>query len=335
MTFRRVTVFGGSGFLGRHIVQRLAQTGAVVRVGVRRVEDAHVLQPQGDVGQIVGVRADVRDPASLTRAAEGAEAVINLVGILYESGKATFRAIHAEGAANVARVAADVGARRFVHVSALGADPHSPAEYARSKAAGEAAVFEAFPDATVLRPSVVFGPEDDFFNRFAALARISPMLPVFGCPLPRLVSDAGGVRIDLYGDGGTKFQPAYVGDVADAAMAALTRPDAKGQIYELGGPTVYSFKALMDLVLQATARRRFVAPLPFWLGMVQGFFFELLPGPPVLTRDQVRLLRRDNVVDPDAKGFAALGISPKAAEAILPTYMDRHRRGGRYRSRFA
>lgn len=335
MAFQKVTVFGGSGFLGRYIVQGLAQEGAVVRVGVRRTADAHILQPLGNVGQIVGIQADVRDPASLVHAAEGSDAVINLVGILYESGKATFGAIHAQGAANVAQAAKDVGARRLVHVSAIGANARSPSDYARSKAAGETAVLDIFPDATILRPSVIFGPEDGFFNRFAGMSQFSPVLPVFGCPLPRLVAEDGAMRLDIYGDGGTKFQPVYVGDVANAAVRALHRPEAKGATYELGGPSVYSFKELMDLMASVTGRRRILAPLPFWYGAMLAFFLEMIPGAPILTRDQVKLLRHDNVVGKKAQGFAALGITPTAAEVVLPTYLDRYRRGGRFRSHHA
>lgn len=333
MEYRRVTVIGGSGFIGRYIVQHLAARGTVVRVGVRRPDGAYFLKPMGGVGQIVPVRADVRDPGSLRAATDGAEAVINLVGILYESGKASFRAIHFDGAANVAAAAKAAGARRLIHLSALGADPRSMAAYARSKALGERAVLETFPEATILRPSVVFGPEDQFFNRFAALARLSPVLPVFGCPPPRLVREGQAIRLDLYGDGGTKFQPVYVGDVADAAMAALDRPGSKGKTYELGGPRVYSFKELMDLVLAQTGRSRWLVPVPFWLAALKGFFFELLPMAPLITRDQVKLLRYDNVVAGKALTLADLGIEPKAAEVILPSYMDRYRKGGRFRGR--
>lgn len=332
MAFRRATVLGGSGFIGRYIVQRLARAGTVVRVGVRRPEGAHELQPLGNVGQIVGIRADVRDPGSLARAVEGADVVINLVGILYESGKATFAAIHHQGARNAAEAARQAGARRFLHVSALGADVHGPSEYARTKAAGEAAVFDTFPGAVVLRPSIVFGAEDAFFNRFAEISRFAPALPVFGCPAPRLARRDGALGIDLYGDGGTKFQPVYVGDVADAAMAALAEDDARGKVYELGGPKVYSFKEIMELMLSMTGRRRLLVPVPFWAAMLQASVFQLLPGAPLLTRDQVRQLRRDNVVGESALTLADLKITPKAAEAVLPTYMERYRRGG-FRSR--
>lgn len=334
MHLGRVTVFGGSGFIGRYVVQHLARTGAVVRVGVRRPEDGRVLQPLGAVGQIVNMRADVRDPASLRQAVEGADAVINLVGILYQPGRATFSAIHADGAANVAQAARDAGAKRLVQMSALGADPYSRSNYARSKAAGEKAVLSAFPQATILRPSVVFGPEDRFFNLFANLARFSPALPVFGCPPPRFTG-GGVLGFDIYGDGGTRFQPVFVGDVADAVMTVLERRECGGRTYELGGPGVYSFKEIMELVLRHSGRRRLLLPVPFWVARLMAAFLELAPGQPLLTRDQVTQLERDNVVGKKARGFRELGIVPRAAEIILPTYMDQYRRGGRFRSRLA
>ena len=236
--------------------------------------------------------------------------VINLVGILYERGRATFQKIHEEGAGNVAKAAAAAGVARLVHVSALGADAASPAKYARSKAAGEAAVTAAFPKATILRPSIVFGPEDDFFNRFASMARLSPVLPVIGAASAK--------------DGGPKFQPVYVGDVADAVMAALSDAKAPGQVFELGGPTVYSFRELMQLVMAQTGRKRCLLPLPYWAAEIQAAVLGLLPVPP-LTSDQVQLLRRDNVVGDKAKTLKNLGIIPRAAEAILPTYLMRFR----------
>ncbi|MAN79583.1 MAG: complex I NDUFA9 subunit family protein, partial [Magnetovibrio sp.] len=254
--------------------------------------------------------ADVTHADSVAAAVRGADVVINLVGILYESGRATFQKIHVDGAANVAQAAAAAGVQRLVHVSALGADASSPAKYARSKAAGEAAVTAAFPKATILRPSVVFGPEDDFFNRFASMARLSPVLPVIGAASPK--------------DGGPKFQPVYVADVADAIMAALTDAKAKGQLFELGGPTVYSFRELMQLVMAQTGRKRCLLPLPYWVADIQAAFLGLLPRPP-LTLDQVQLLRRDNVVGDKAKTLKNLGITPTAAEAILPTYLMRFR----------
>jgi NADH dehydrogenase len=254
-----------------------------------------------------------------------ADAVVNLVGILFERGEQRFDALHADAAGRIAAQAKAAGATRLVQVSALGASPRARSRYARSKAAGEAAVLDAFTGATVLRPSVVFGPEDDFFNRFAALARLLPVLPVFGCPMPAFRDGA----IDIYGDGGTRFQPVYVGDVADAIVTCLARADTAGETYELGGPSVYSFKALMALVLRETDRACLLVPTPFWQASLAAWFLEFLPLPP-LTRDQVTLLRADNVVTGDTPTLAALDIAPTAAEVILPTYLDRFRRGGRF-----
>jgi len=333
MAEKHITVFGGSGFLGHCVVQRLAATGAIIRVAGRHPSDAYDLQPLGDVGQIVALRADVRDPVATAAACAGVDAVVNLVGILYESGKSSFRAIHVEGAGNVARAAAEAGATRLVHLSAIGADRRAPSEYGRSKAAGEKAVRDAFPAATILRPSVIFGPEDSFFNKFAALARILPVLPVFGCPPPRLVLGPGGPSLDLYGDGGSKFQPAYVGDVADAVARVIARAEHAGATFELGGPNVYSFRALMEMLLAQIGRKRWLVPVPFWVAAVQAFFLEMVPGAPLLTRDQLRMMRRDNVVGRNAAGFADLGIAPRAPETILPTYLDIYRKGGQFASR--
>lgn len=329
MSYRRITVFGGSGFIGRHLIRRLAKTGATVRVAVRDIEAAGFLRPMGDVGQIVPWHADIRDPKDVAAAVDGAEAVINLVGILYERGLQRFRDIHVEGAGRIAAAAAAAGARRLVHVSALGADRASPSAYARSKAEGEAAVLGAFPSATILRPSVVFGPEDDFFNRFAALARLLPALPVFGCS-PRLVrGPKGRLTIDWWGKGGTQMQPVYVGDVAEAILSTLDDPATAGRLYELGGPRVYSFKQLMERVLAETRRRRCLVPLPYCIADLQGAILGLLPVPP-LTRDQAKLLRADSVVSGKALDLKALGIAPTAVEAVLPTYMDRYRVRGRF-----
>ena len=314
MAFRRVTVFGGSGFIGRYVVQHLAATGAVVRVAGRDPRDAWYLQPLGNVGQIVPIAADVRDAAGVRAAVEGVDLVINLVGILHESGKATFDAVHHKGAANVARACADAGVKRLVHLSAIGADADSKAEYARSKAAGEAAVRQAYPAAVILRPSIVFGPEDDFFNRFAGMARFSPVLPTFK----------------------TRFQPVYVGDVADAVMVASREGTAtRRKTYELGGPTVHTFTELMQVMLREIERERMLVSFPAWLLKFNAFFLELAPGKPLLTRDQVRMLADDNVVSPDALSFADMQIVPRSVESILPRYMDIYRRGGRFRSRFA
>jgi uncharacterized protein YbjT (DUF2867 family) len=309
MRNRRVSVVGGSGFIGRYVVKRLAGRGAVIAVLSRHASEAKFLRPMGDVGQIALLDIGLDDERGLAAALAGSSAVVSSVGILYERGSQRFQALHVDGPAHLARLAATAGARHFVHVSALAADPQAASAYARSKAAGEAAVKAAFPAATILRPSLVFGPEDDFFNRFAALARLMPALP-------------------LIGGGATRFQPVYVGDVADAVVAALERPDAQGRTYELGGPQVYSFRELMELLLTEIGRRRLLVPLPYGLASVQALFLELLPKPP-LTRDQVKLLRKDTVVTPGAPGLAELGITPTALELVLPTYLHRFRPGGR------
>ena len=308
MSLEVVTVFGGSGFVGRSIVRELAKTGARVRVAVRRPEQALSLKPMGDVGQITPISGNIRDDASVHAAVEGSDAVINLVGILYERGRQTFEEVHTEGAARIARAAAAAGARRFVQMSSIGANANADSDYARSKGAGEERVMAEFPGATVVRPSIVFGPDDDFFNRFAAMARCVPALP-------------------LIGGGHTRFQPVYVGDIADAVMAILNDDDTAGKTYELGGPNVYTFAELMEILLAEIRRQRLLLPLPFGLASLQALFLELMPIPP-LTRDQVRQLRHDNVVREGALGFKDLGITPTALEVVLPTYLDRYRRGG-------
>ncbi len=308
MNYGVVTVFGGAGFLGRYVVRALARRGARVRVACRRPDDALRCKPMGDVGQIVPVPANIRDDASVAAAVAGSDVVINLVGILYESGRQTFEAVHREGAARIARAAKAAGVSRLVQVSAIGADPQARSEYARTKGAGERDVLAAFLGATILRPSVLFGPEDDFFNRFAAMARVAPALP-------------------LIGGGHTRFQPVYVCDVAEAVMAVLDDAATAGKTYELGGPNTYSFRALMELMLAEIQRKRCLVPVPFWAASTLGFFLERLPQP-LLTRDQVLSLRSDNVVAPGAAGFDRLGISPTALEVVLPTYLSRYRRGG-------
>ncbi len=327
MESRVITVFGGSGFIGRHLVKRLADTGAHVRVGVRDIEAASFLKVLGDTGQVVPWPADITRPDQVAAAVDGADVVVNLVGILFEWGRRTFQAVHVDGAANIAAAAKAAGAQRLVHVSAIGADADSSALYGRSKAAGEAAVTQAFPEATIVRPSVVFGPEDNFFNLFAGLARLTWVLPVFGCPLQpefKLFPKGGFVDIDLYGDGGTRLQPVFAGDVAEAIMTIISDPNSAGRTYELGGPTIYSFKETMDLLLEVTGRKRFLVPVPFGLAKIPAWFLEFWPKP-ILTRDQVDLLRSDNVVSGTKPGFEDLGISPIAAEAVLPTYLYRFR----------
>ncbi len=310
MTTKIITLFGGSGFLGRYLVRHLARQGHVLRIAVRHPERANFLKPLGDVGQITPVPASVQHEESVRQAVQGADAVVNFVGILYERGQRSFQAVHVEGAKRVAAAAKEAGAEALVHVSAIGADAGAPARYAKSKAAGETAVLSAFPKATIVRPSIVIGPEDDFFNRFAAMTRLSPALP-------------------LVGGGTTKFQPVYVGDVATVIAKTLLEPGHAGKTYELGGPQVFSFKQLMELLLTEIARSRMLVTLPSSLAAFQARFLELLPVPP-LTRDQVLLLKQDNVVNKEALGFDALGIQPQAIEAVLPTYLDQYRRGGRF-----
>lgn len=309
-----VTVYGGSGFLGRHLVRAIARTGARMRVAVRRPELAGHLQPLGGVGQIVPVQANVRYPDSLIAAAEDADAVVNLVGILFSAGKQTFKTVQDEGAGNVARAAKASGAKAFVHVSAIGANLESDSIYARTKAAGEAAVKDVLPGAAILRPSVVFGPEDEFFNRFGALARISPVLP-------------------LIGGGHTKFQPVFVGDVAQTIVAALEGRAAAKAPYELGGPEILTMREVMERVLAYTMRSRPLVPLPFWLAKLQGALLQWLPNPP-LTLDQVRLLEQDNVVSADAiKGkrtLEGIGIEPVAVTSVVPDYLEQFRPRGQF-----
>ncbi len=302
MERRVATVFGGSGFIGRYLVQRLASDGWVVRAAVRDTERALFLKVYGQPGQIVPMSADICDPASVARVVEGTTAVVNLVGILYESGRRTFRRIHVDGAANVAQAARAAGVHRLVQMSAIGADADSPAEYGRTKREGEEVAQQAFPGASITRPSVVFGPEDNFFNRFAGMARIMPALPVFD----------------------TRLQPVYVGDVADAIGCILADSATAGHTYELGGPQVLSFRQLMQMMLDEIGRRRILLPLPLGVAELEAWFLEKLPKP-LLTRDQVALLRRSNVVAPGALTLADLGIKPTALAAILPTYLARYR----------
>lgn len=310
---RLVTVFGGSGFVGRHVVRALVRRGWRVRVAVRRPDLAGHLQPLGAVGQINPVQANLRYPASVLRAAEGSQVIINLVGVLHESSRNGFDAVHGFGAKQVALAAKQVGAR-LIHGSAIGAAADSESLYARSKAAGEAAVLDAVPDAVIFRPSVVFGPEDGFFNRFAAMSRLSPFLP-------------------LIGGGATKFQPVFVGDVATAVALAVDGHAKAGTIYELGGPEVRSFKELMELMLAEIGRKRLLVPMPFAIASLQARLLELLPNP-LLTRDQVKLLAYDNVVSAAAiaegRTLEGLGIHPTAIGAVLPDYMWRYRKAGQF-----
>ncbi|MCQ4161287.1 NAD(P)H-binding protein [Roseomonas sp. GC11] len=308
MAGRQVAVvFGGTGFIGRHLVPRLARQGYEVRVVTRDPEAVRALTTQGQLGQIVPLSARLGEEASVARAVAGAALVVNLIGILAEKRAGDFQRLQGDLPGFIGRAAAAAGVARVVHVSAIGADAASASAYARSKAAGEAALRAAFPAATILRPSIIFGADDQFFNRFAGLARNLPVMPVV-C-------------------GGTRFQPVYVGDVAEAVVVAAARADTAGQTYELGGPRVASFRELMGYVLEVTGRPKRLVPLPDALVAWQARLGELLPNPP-LTRDQLVLLRRDNVVSPGAPGFAALGLVPQAMEAVVPDYLARFRPGG-------
>src|SRR5258705_137842 len=307
MNSNLVTIFGGSGFVGRHTVRALARAGWRIKVATRHPARGFFLRPLGSVGQIDFVKCDVSDAASVAQAVAGAQAVINLTGILFQKGQ-TFEDVQADGAAHIAQAAAAAGVRALVHVSAIGADLESDSAYAVTKAEGEQAVREGFPGAVILRPSIIFGPEDGFFNKFAGMARLLPALP-------------------LIGGGHTRFQPIFVGDVAQAILAALSRQN--GRTYELGGPSTYSFKQLLQLILRETGRNRALIPMPFALASLKAAFLQLLPNP-LLTMDQVRLLKKDNVVSPTAAGLAELGITPTSVEAVVPSYLWRYRAKGEY-----
>jgi len=313
MRNRRTAVLGGSGFIGRYVVKRLAARGEVIAVGCRDAEAAKYLKPLGDVGQIVPLNVGIGDETLLPTFLADNDSLVNCVGILRESGSQTFELVHHTGPARLARFAREAGVDRFVHISAIGADPRSSSAYARTKAAGEQAVRDAFPTVTILRLSVVFGPEDQFFNRFAAMATISPVLP-------------------LIGGGETRFQPVYVGDVADAVVTCLEDSATAGRMYELGGPKIYTFREVLGLVLSEIRRKRGFVDLPFGLAALQARLMSILPNPP-LTPDQIELLKSDNIVSSGALTLASLGIMPTPAEVVLPTYLDRFRRGGWYERR--
>jgi NADH dehydrogenase len=330
MENRIVTVFGGSGFIGRYLVSRLVKQGFTIRVAVRDPEDARYMMTMGNVGQIVPFAADVGDEATLGPAVRGAQSVINLVGVLSEWGQQSFKNLHTRGASNVAQASRAAGVQNLVHISAIGANAGAASSYARTKLAGEIAVNEKFPGAIIMRPSVVFGPEDGFFNLFAALARLMFFLPVFRCPLlPDLKWFKSGkvLKINFYGDGGTKFQPVYVGDVADAIIAALSDKRAKGKTFELGGPTIYSSVEIMRLILKNIGRRRILVPLPFWYLYTVAWFLQKIPSP-LLTCDQVMQLKVDNVVSSGAMTLKDLGLSATPAEAIMPGYLLRFKKAG-------
>ena len=331
---KTITVFGGAGFLGRHLIGRLARHGAQVRVAVPDPEAALFLKPLGDIGQIVAVPCDISRPDTVEAALSGADGAINLVGILFEKGKRTFDAVHVSGARHIADAVVRMGVDQLVHISALGADETSASNYARTKALGEQQVLDIVPTATVLRPSVVFGPEDGFLNLFAGLAMVSPVLPVFGCPvIPNITFGADPlIKVDFYGRGGPHFQPVYVGDVTDAIITALENKSAEGKTFEVAGPHVYSFKALMELVMETTGRKKILMPVAFAVAKVAAFFLEWLPHP-LLTRDQVTLLKSDNVASGTLPGLEALGISPSSLGALAPTYLGRFRPPSAQRAR--
>lgn len=311
-----VTIYGGSGFIGRYIARRMAKQGWRVRVAVRRPNEAIFVKPYGVVGQVEPVLCNVRDDASVAEVMQGSDAVVNCIGILAETGKNKFDAVQAEGAGRIARLAAEAGISKMVHVSAIGAHENAESEYARTKAWGEAAVLEHMPNAVILRPSIVFGPEDQFFNRFASMAKMGPMLPVVGAD--------------------TKFQPVYVDDVAEAAQNALTQNVEPG-VYELGGPKVATFKELMIQMLGEINRRRLVVNVPFFAARIMAFGFDLLQTlsaglvqNKMITRDQVKNLANDNVVQDGARCLADLGVEPTPMSAVLPEYLWRFRPSGQY-----
>jgi NADH dehydrogenase len=305
MQGKRIAIFGGSGFLGRVLVQKLAQKGAVIKIGVRAPDEALFLRPMGHVGQIIPTYSDITNPASVAALCEGADYVVNLVGILYQKKHQKFNTVHIKGAQTIAEACKKKGIQRLIHISALGAEANSPSKYAATKAKAEKVVLAADPMATILRPSLMIGPDDHFFNLFASMSRISPVLPLFG----------GGL---------TRFQPVYVGDVATAIIKLLEENTGQGKIFELGGPSVYTFKELMTLMLKTIKRKKILLPLPFFVGEMLGTILQLLPHP-LLTRDQIILLKKDSIVSKRALTFKDLKITPSSLEAILPTYLPIYR----------
>lgn len=310
--YSKVTIFGGTGFIGRYVVDKLADQNVIVRVATRSPSSAYFLRTAGSTGQIVPFHCNIHDELSVEEAVQGSDWVINLVGVLSESGQQNFDEMHHLFPERLAKAAQKAGVKRLVHISALGADAASGSHYAQSKAQGEQAILNAFPQATILRPSIVFGPEDRFFNKFAAMAEVAPFLP-------------------LIGGGKTRFQPVYVGDVAQAIIQSLKLPheEVQGRVYELAGDETYSFRQLLEKVSALTGRVRRFLTIPFGLAMLQGAIFQMLPGK-VLTVDQVRLLRQDNVVSGSVSGLRNLGITPETLDAILPSYLSRYRAGGRF-----
>ncbi|MEE2956023.1 MAG: complex I NDUFA9 subunit family protein [Pseudomonadota bacterium] len=312
MAITSITVFGGTGFLGRHVVMNLARQGFQVKIACRKPNSALRCKPMGDVGQITAISTNIRFDASVDTAVEGSDAVVNLIGVLHSQGRQNFQSVHVEGAARIANAASLASVKRLIHISAIGADHNATSKYAQTKGLGESVVREAFPSATILRPSIVFGPDDNFFNKFAGLARLIPALP-------------------LIGGGSTKFQPVYVGDVAEAVSVCLGQSITSGNLYELGGPQTYSFRNLMEIMLTEILRHKFLVPIPFWFAKAMALFLEKMKIPlflpePLLTRDQVDLLRVDNVVGSRVLGLVDLKILPTALEAILPSYLQRYRR---------
>ena len=309
MSGELVTVFGGSGFVGKAVVQHLAKAGYRVRVAVRHPNNALHVKPLGDLGQVQISQANLRNRNSIEAAILGADYVINLVGILYESGAQTFDKVHHKGAALIAEISADAGVKKFIHLSAIGADLKSASKYARSKAAGEVSILKAYPEATIVRPSVVFGPDDLFFNKFAGLAKMFRVMPVI-C-------------------GETKMQPVYVGDIAAAIETIIGRDDTQGKTYELGGPKVFTFRALLEMVNSVTELNATMISIPIQLAYFQAFFFGMLPNP-MVTVDQLRLLEHDNIVV-GGKNFSDLGIVPTPTEAIVPNYLMHYKPSGQFK----
>jgi uncharacterized protein YbjT (DUF2867 family) len=308
-----VTVFGGSGFVGRYIVRQLAKAGYRIRIAVRDCERANFLKTSGDIGQIIIVPTSVNSEKEVSSAIEGARFVVNAVGILYEQRTQKFGKIHSEGAARIARISRVKGVEKLILLSAIGAHSGSNSLYARTKAEGEQLVLKEFPTATILRPSVIFGPEDKFLNLFANIIRASPVVPYFAHAVPH-----------AEGGGGTKFQPVYVGDIAEATKRLLKTKSSGGRVYELGGPEVICMRDILDLIRRYSARSCYIICLPFWLASIQAFFMQFLPSP-ILTIDQVKLLKIDNIISGELPGLNDLGIEPTPMKSIIPSYLNRFR----------
>lgn len=305
MQGKRVTIFGGSGFIGRSLVQRFAREGAIIRVPVRNPAQALFLKTMGHVGQVTLVKINIHDKQAIKACCEDSEIVINLIGILYEKGSSTFKKIHIELAETIAKSAVEADVKTLLHMSALNADPNAKSIYAKTKSQGEQAILNAYPQATIFRPSLVFGPHDHFFNRFSELSRFSPILP-------------------LIGNGKTRLEPIYVEDVVEAIVIASQQSTAQGKVYELGGPKIYSLKKLFEIMLETIQCKRLLLPLPYFMAKIIGFFCEVLPSPP-LTRDQVKLLQKDIVTDKKGLILQDLGITPSSLESILPRYLSRYK----------